>query len=474
MSLVLDTVFLRWYRSFNTASSERDRVKPWERVGNEEFQFVEVAIDPRITTVVGANESGKSHLLSAILKAFSQQEPFTPADICRHCAYDALEQKAVPQIGIRLLSGTADNAPVNNIVQLLGGSVRDSRGVTVVLQPENEPYATLYDDKMAEICTAQQTEWYEASSSIPSIELIEPELKFTNRIHISQLIAAYDEPPKGEHQTFFETMPLNSVGRQLHQASVPATPPDLNQPNLFPGDFVETVSRLQQKLSKHVIQVKGDPRLERDLFEYILGVPKSKLEYIQKLGERDRGYIELLVSNINERIRQRLDLHSYWSQDQDISLGVNYKDGFFYFEIHDKTGKAFTFQERSSGLQYFLSYYVQSLAIKRRAGDRGCVVLMDEPDRFLSAIAQRNLLHVFEMLSGPDDANRLQLVYTTHSPFSINRNYPERLRLVRKGDGSEGTQVVEKTASRSYEPVRTALGIEGGDTLFFGGVTFFL
>ena len=176
----------------------------------------------------------------------------------------------------------------------------------------------------------------------------------------------------------------------------------------------------------------------------------------------------MLVSAINQRIKQRLDIGHYWSQDEDISLGVNYKDGYFYFEIHDKTGKAFTFDERSSGLQFFLSYYVQSLAIKKRNADRGCIALLDEPDRFLSAIAQRNLLEVFEMLTVAKDGRRLQLIYTTHSPFSINKNFPHRLRLVRKGDGSEGTQLVTTSASRNYEPVRSALGVEAGDTLFYG------
>jgi hypothetical protein len=67
-----------------------------------------------------------------------------------------------------------------------------------------------------------------------------------------------------------------------------------------------------------------------------------------------------------------------------------------------------------------------------------------------------------------------QLVYTTHSPFLVNRNFPRRVRLVRKGDGSEGTQYVQRSAVRRFEPVRTALSIDAADTLFLGSTNVIL
>ena len=61
-----------------------------------------------------------------------------------------------------------------------------------------------------------------------------------------------------------------------------------------------------------------------------------------------------------------------------------------------------------------------------------------------------------------------QLLYTTHSPFLINRNFPRRIRLVRKGDAEEGTQYVSAGHVRRYEPIRSALGIDCAQTLFMG------
>ena len=148
---------------------------------------------------------------------------------------------------------------------------------------------------------------------------------------------------------------------------------------------------------------------------------------------------------------------------------MNYKRGTIYFEITDKTKAVYTFQERSSGLKYFLSYYIQAKAIQQATRDQNCIILMDEPDSFLSITGQRNLLAVFESLVSADSSLRnAQLLYTTHSPFLINRNFPRRIRLVRKGDAEEGTQYVGACHVRRYEPIRSALGIDCAQTLFMG------
>jgi hypothetical protein len=105
----------------------------------------------------------------------------------------------------------------------------------------------------------------------------------------------------------------------------------------------------------------------------------------------------------------------------------------------------------------------------------GVIILMDEPDNFLSATGQRSLLRVFETLISNKVAHSpCQLVYTTHSPFLINRNFPGRIRLVRKGDGTEGTQFVQRAAVRRFEPVRSALAIDSADTLFLGSINVVL
>src|SRR5262245_16688581 len=101
--------------------------------------------------------------------------------------------------------------------------------------------------------------------------------------------------------------------------------------------------------------------------------------------------------------------------------------------------------------------------------NRSSIFLIDEPDAALSILGQRNLLAVFESLVSPESSGQTcQLVYTTHSPYLINRNFPRRLRVVKKEDAEQGTQYIEQARARRYEPVRTALGIDSAPSLFLG------
>ena len=92
------------------------------------------------------------------------------------------------------------------------------------------------------------------------------------------------------------------------------------------------------------------------------------------------------------------------------------------FTVRDRTGSSYSFGERSGGLKYFLSYLVQSLAhMKHRTGPE--VLLMDEPDAYLSNQGQQDLLRVLnEFTVDTSTVRGGQVVFVTHSPFLIDKN----------------------------------------------------
>jgi predicted ATP-binding protein involved in virulence len=68
---------------------------------------------------------------------------------------------------------------------------------------------------------------------------------------------------------------------------------------------------------------------------------------------------------------------------------------------------------------------------------------MDEPDAHLSSEGQQDLLKIFDAFARPVDGRKpVQVVYVTHSPFLIDKNYAERIRVLEKGVSEEGTRVV--------------------------------
>jgi AAA15 family ATPase/GTPase len=95
----LKTLFIRFYKSFNYDYLERyaenpRQPQPWEWVDGEQekwYPYVQIPIDPKVTTIVGANESGKTHLLDAIKKGISGQG-ISYEDFCRYSQFFAVTQ----------------------------------------------------------------------------------------------------------------------------------------------------------------------------------------------------------------------------------------------------------------------------------------------------------------------------------------------------------------------------------------------
>lgn len=468
-------LYLRWYKSFNTRYhgyvEDSYLPKPWELRTDELFPFVEIPLERQITTIVGANEAGKSHLLSATEKIFKGHstseignEKYDSHHICRYCAIDGLEEDVWPGIGMQLNFSEREEyqscLKSLEITTSIAPKGPDERILRVFIDGErNESeFAIVFDNQNRELGKVEKSKWFEiAGSTFPKTHFINSRLALSNEVHIQQLLDMYTEQPPS---VAYDPLALHQVASVLFGLELVADKPA--------GAVAEQVNSLRAKLKKSVLGPSSSVMLEHLLFAEILGVSKGTLEKIKELGAQNRGYVERLVEEINHRLEETLDISHFWQQDDDFTLQVDYKGGFFYFLITDKTGAKYTFNERSSGLRYFLSYYIQARAIKKSTSERGSIVLMDEPDSFLSAAAQRNLLQVFESLVAPDASGAVQLIYTTHSPFLINRNFPQRISLLRKGDGSEGTQLVEWASARRYEPIRSGLGIDCAETLFVG------
>ncbi len=135
----------------------------------------------------------------------------------------------------------------------------------------------------------------------------------------------------------------------------------------------------------------------------------------------------------------------------------------------DKRPEDIELEGRSTGLQWFLSFYLVFL-VESQSSHKGAILLLDEPGNSLHPIAQRDLSAFFENLSKTN-----QIFYTTHSPFMVDPNHLDRVKAVyvdatgstavsanlRAGEGQ-----VKQT--QSIYPVHAALGLSVSDTLLQG------
>ena len=134
--------------------------------------------------------------------------------------------------------------------------------------------------------------------------------------------------------------------------------------------------------------------LAYDLLLAVGGIHYSAFEQLQvALRNDDQGLANGIVASMNDQLEKSLNLAKWWSQDQRFRLAITVRAFDIVFTIRDRTGSEYSFAERSDGLKYFLSYLVQFLAHVRDR-TRPEILLMDEPDAYLSNQGQQDLLRV--------------------------------------------------------------------------------
>jgi hypothetical protein len=176
----------------------------------------------------------------------------------------------------------------------------------------------------------------------------------------------------------------------------------------------------------------------------------------------------------------------YWSQNQHIKMEFDVRDGKpedpesmrqgmnVWGEVYDTVHWAHTpLGSRSRGFVWFFSFLAWYEDIKRQK--QNVILLLDEPGLSLHGRAQADLLRYFEA-----ELADHQLLYTTHSPFMIDPQKFERVRIVqdlsidakeqlpKDQDGTKVLTNVFDATDDSLFPLQGALGYEIQQTLFIG------
>lgn len=123
------------------------------------------------------------------------------------------------------------------------------------------------------------------------------------------------------------------------------------------------------------------------------------------------------------------------------------------------------FDRRSSGFRWFFSFLAAFTDFERR--NEPTIVLLDEPALTLHGRAQADFLFFIEDRL----ASQHQVLYTTHSPFMVQADHLERVRVVEDTGPERGTTIttdVMNVSSDSAFPLQGALGYDLSQHLFVG------
>lgn len=217
------------------------------------------------------------------------------------------------------------------------------------------------------------------------------------------------------------------------------------------------------------------------LFEFVRLDPQEILELGQDFPNHQRRPTDEEIQEITEKKKERDILLQSAGTKLTQSFRAWWKQGEYRFRFQadgnhfriwvsdDKRPEEIELEGRSTGLQWFLSFYLIFLVESADSHD-GAILLLDEPGMTLHPIAQRDLSDFFANLSQTN-----QLVYTTHSPFLVDPDHLDRVKAVYiNNDGttavSANLRAGEKNPaqSKSIYPVHAALGLSVSETLLQG------
>ena len=179
-------------------------------------------------------------------------------------------------------------------------------------------------------------------------------------------------------------------------------------------------------------------RTLRVLFNFVRLQPKEILELgrdFKDPSNQNRQPTTDEIAKIAERKRERSillqsagttltkEFKSWWKQGDYRFRFEADGDHFRIWVSDDRRPEEVELENRSTGLQWFLSFYLVFL-VESQGDHEDAILLLDEPGLSLHPLAQRDLSGFFDNLTKTN-----QILYTTHSPFLVD---PDRLDRVRK------------------------------------------
>lgn len=480
-----------------------------------------------VTALIGINESGKSNLLLPLWKLNPAKDgAIKPtADYPRKSYNDFrnMEKKPIfieaiftPDEGLRQKLATLSHSVAEDFEEIL--IRKDFAGNSYVAFPKapssrtvgREHVATIVEKAAAEInnLTPMKSEEDAAAqmkaAATKALSTLPAEGHFTAK-EIAVLNAALPAiegqaktssiaPRYAQLRTNIEAVssqlsqPLpNQVkeARSLALTEMPAFVYYTNYGNLDSDIYLPHVI---DNMAREDLGAKDEAKVRtlKVLFEFVGLKPSEILELGRDFkGPNGRAPNEDEIAAIAEKKKERSillqsastkltkEFREWWKQGEYRFRFEADGDHFRIWVSDDQRPEEIELEGRSTGLQWFLSFYLVFLV---ESGDAhaGAILLLDEPGTSLHPLAQKDLSAFFDGLSEDN-----QLIYTTHSPFLIDSDRLDRARKVYvAADGTtkatpdlRAVEGGDKAQRASGYAVYAALGLTVAESLLLGCTT---
>lgn len=425
-----------------------------------------VEIDPRITTVVGMNESGKTSFLSAIAKTnyFDEKDSDFKFDAvhdyprnelidfeddeenqgniisCTYAIPIELVDKINHEIGIRVLSASefTQNTNYRDPMVTISGMLADDKSLLGHLSKSRQ-LSKATQKVISELKSIGQVSSLQANEGDVELEAFKAD------------VAKYANNPDG----------WNDLGSYVYRTYIKPVLPKF----WYFDDYYPLSGKIN--INKMVSENGASERdkTARALFELARIDPKDILGAQEKEYER---FVALLEASANKITKE---VFKYWKSNENLNIdfkiqAIANQQGQHekYLDIRVKSQRhniTLPLDRRSKGFNWFFSFIVWFSRIQSdKSSDY--VLLLDEPGLNLHASAQGDLLRFIN-----DLAEKYQIIYTTHSPFMVESEHLNRIRTcLETNSGSVISDSIQEKDPNTLFPLQAALGYDIAQNLF--------
>jgi AAA ATPase domain len=480
-----------------------------------------------VTALIGTNESGKTNVLLPLWKMNPAKEgainptadyPRKHYTIFRHESPKPVFIEAVFDVGDRLAEQLSAKTGTSR-EQLQEASVsRRFDGEFSVDFPNAAPIRTIEKVRISALLTEAETELVSMSALrseedmksqiLTAVASAQKKVADSENVGAEQLddvltsltAPKLENPPKTStivpryNRLSEAVQAMKQEVTRVHPREIDAAV-DLVTDNLPKFVYYSNYGNLDSEIYlPHVIQnmarkdlgarEQAKVRTLKVLFEFVKLQPQEILELgrdFRDLANPARQPTQAEIDEIAEKKRQRSILlqsasalltqrfRQWWKQGEYRFRFEADGDHFRIWVSDDKRPEEIELEGRSTGLQWFLSFYLVFL-VESYDAHEGAILLLDEPGLSLHPLAQRDLSAFFDGL-----ATTNQLIYTSHSPFLIDADRLDRARKVYVG--SDGTSKVtpdlrlldgDMAQRGAGYAVHAALGLTVAESLLLG------
>jgi predicted ATP-dependent endonuclease of OLD family len=378
-------------------------------------------LDPFTTAIIGKNESGKSNILDAIGNLPYIGKPNKKYYINKNRAAIG-EEKISITLGIQFNEDEIERYGVKTNTELLftnESTIAIKGGLSEVIENDDslmgkieEIFRTKGNTKIWNIGNNEQSRKRHTYILDNLIEISSVIL-----LNFKQEINTLKQQINRNHDTQKELIST------LEEINTTLTSYYSLLPRIF---YREQDSQLEYSYDYE--KIKEILKHKNDIFyRLLLAAGINEEEILRAFEEKVEGDKQNIRDELEEKIIRNIGtrFNDFYTQET-VNIKPRFEGNIIKFRVNTNNGKTMLISERSNGLRWYLSLFIDILA--NDFGDSPVIFLFDEPGVHLHVNAQKELLNLFDHLSQKGH----KVIYTTHSPSMIDGKNILNIRVVEK------------------------------------------